>query len=144
MAQDSDISFGQVALGMGLLSKQDLSSCMEDLRGGSAKSDLVSLVREKGLLNESDIARVVLTHKGGIRGCYNRTLLRSPEDEGEVAVRFVISTRGSVTEARVMSSTVNDPELEQCVLERIAQWVFPPEPGCETVVRYSFHFTFDR
>jgi len=59
MPQDSDISFGQVALGMGLLSKQDLSSCMEDLRGASAKSDLVSLIREKGLLNESDIARVL-------------------------------------------------------------------------------------
>ncbi len=98
----------------------------------------------EGCREETDIARVVLSHKGGIRSCYNRTLLRSPGDEGEVAVRFVISTKGSITDSRVISSTVNDPALEECILERIGRWIFPPEPGCETVVRYSFHFTFDR
>lgn len=113
-------------------------------REGAIDGAEFSFVGVEGCREEADIARVVLTHKGGIRGCYNRTLLRSPGDEGEVAVRFVITTRGSVSEAKIISSTVDDPELEQCVLGRIAQWVFPPEPGCETVVRYSFHFTFDR
>ncbi len=113
-------------------------------RGGVIDGAEFSFEGVEGCRDEADIARVVLGHKGGIRGCYNRTLLRSPDDEGEIAVRFVISTRGNVSSAEVIASTVGDPGLEACVIERIGRWTFPPEPGCETVVRYSFHFTFDR
>lgn len=155
---ESGIGFGNgVSSGFGGgIAKQRARDLVASLGDGS--NDQLVLEREKGAIDgaellfegvegcreEADIARIVLSHKGGIRGCYNRALLRSPDDEGEVAVRFVISTRGTITDAEVISSTVQDPALEECVLERIGRWVFPPEPGCETVVRYSFHFTSDR
>lgn len=94
-----------------------------------------------GCREEAEIARVVQSRRGGIRGCYNKSLLREPELEGEITVRFIIGVTGMVTSASILARTFHDPEMEACLSARIMQWTFPPEPGCETVVRYSFHFS---
>lgn len=94
-----------------------------------------------GCRDEHSIARVVLGHRGGIRGCYNRSLLGDPDREGEVGVRFIIDPEGYVTFAEVTGRSFHDSEMEACILSRIREWSFGVEPGCETVVRYSFHFS---
>jgi TonB family protein len=94
-----------------------------------------------GCREETEIARIVRGHRGGVRGCYNRSLLRNPDQSGEVSVRFVISPDGRVTSAKILTRTFHDAEMESCLLERIRAWVFPEQVGCETVVRYSFHFS---
>ncbi len=154
---ESGIGFGSgVGSGFGGgTAKQEAEELVASLGDGSGEK--LVLERREGVIDgtgfsfegadgcrdETEIARIVLSHKGGIRGCYNRTLRRTPGGKGEIAVRFLISTGGDVTGAEVISSTVGDPGLEECVLERIGKWTFPAEPDCETVVRYSFHFTSD-
>jgi TonB family protein len=98
-------------------------------------------LEEGGCREEAEIARVVQGHRGGVRGCYNRSLLRNPNEEGEIGVRFVIDALGRVISAEILARTFHDPEMEGCILERMRAWTFSPTEGCETVVRYSFHFS---
>lgn len=110
-------------------------------RGVLAGGGDLPYVEGGGCREEAEIARIVQGHRGGVRGCYNRSLLRNPDEEGEIGVRFVIDAAGRVVSAEILSRTFHDPEMEACVLERMHAWEFSPTDGCETVVRYSFHFS---
>ena len=112
-----------------------------DKKGVLSDGSELPFIEGGGCREEGEIARVVQSHRGGIRGCYNRSLIHTPGQQGEVGVRFIIDTEGRVSSAEVLSRTFHDPELERCILDRIVLWTFLPEPGCETVVRYSFHFS---
>ncbi|MFH1679573.1 MAG: AgmX/PglI C-terminal domain-containing protein [Candidatus Eisenbacteria bacterium] len=110
-------------------------------RGALAGGGGLPYLEGGGCREEAEIARVVQGHRGGVRGCYNRSLLKNPEQEGEIGVRFVIDAGGRVVSAEILSRTFHDPEMEACVLERMRDWTFSHEEGCETIVRYSFHFS---
>ncbi|MFH1279307.1 MAG: AgmX/PglI C-terminal domain-containing protein [Candidatus Eisenbacteria bacterium] len=110
-------------------------------RGALGDGDDLPFIEGGSCRDEHSIATVVLGHRGGVRGCYNRSLLGDPDREGEVGVRFIIDPGGTVTFAEVTGRGFHDPEMEECILSRIREWSFGPEPGCETVVRYSFHFS---
>lgn len=112
-----------------------------DTRGALGDGENLPFLEGGGCRDEHDIARVVFGHRGGVRGCYNRSLLAHPDREGEIGVRFVIDEAGNVVSAEITSRTFEDPEMEACIAARIREWSFGPEPGCETVVRYSFHFS---
>jgi len=110
-------------------------------RGALSEGSELPFLEGGGCREEAEIARIVRSHRGGVRGCYNRSLLRNPHQAGEIAVRFIIDPDGIVTAAEILSRTFHDSEMESCILARIRQWRFSPEAGCETVVRYSFHFS---
>ncbi len=112
-------------------------------RDGVIDGEELALGGDDGCREESSLASIVQKKKGGIRSCYNRSLIRTPGEQGEIAVRFVIAPRGNITDVSILSSSVADPELEKCILERIYNWSFPAKEGCETVVRYTFHFSFE-
>ena len=123
MTQDSDITFGQVALGMGLLSKGELAFCMESLRGASARSDLVTLVREKGLLKESDIARVLGRMSAGSMvcpKCGSRYVVGKNAAQGKKVVCRRCKTAlvsGDAQPARASDPFVGK-EIAQCRIDR--------------------------
>jgi TonB family protein len=110
-------------------------------KGALAGGGDLPYLESGGCREEAEIARIVQGHRGAIRGCYNRSLLRKPDEEGEIGVRFVIEPAGRVVSAEILSRTFRDPDMEACILERMYEWKFPPEEGCETVVRYAFHFS---
>ncbi len=155
---ESGIGFGD-GMGSGFgggVAKQRASNLVASLGDGS--SDALVLERRDGAIDgaefsldgadgcreEAEIARVVAKHKGGIRSCYNRLLLRSPGREGEVGVRFIISPTGRVHTVDILATTIGESEMEECIKVRIFAWKFPVQNGCETVVRYSFHFSHDQ
>jgi TonB family protein len=74
--------------------------------------------------------------------CYSRQLDREPNLWGKVTVNFTISGDGRVNEALVLSSSLNNTNVEECVLRVIRRIVFPlPRGGGEVIVTYPFLFT---
>ena len=56
-------------------------------------------------------------------------------------MRFTIGTDGRVTKANIVSSSLADEQVKQCILRRIKRWKFPkPDEGTVTV-SYPFIFT---
>jgi TonB family protein len=87
------------------------------------------------------VRRVVHDHAGQIRACYERQLLSSPQLEGKVVVRWQINPDGRVSDVRLQSdeSTVEDRPLQQCIMNQIAAWEFPPpKGGGVALIRYPW------
>jgi len=91
------------------------------------------------------IQRVVRRHNRQLRACYETRLAEHPELTGRVTVRWTIAISGEVTQAEVVSSTLNDDEAERCVVCRVQRMRFPePRTGGEVVVTYPFDFERSR
>lgn len=85
---------------------------------------------------------------GGIENDFRKCFFRNPRDRGSVHVRWRADTSGVVDDTELVRSTVTTPDIENCLLERVAdlrfgrldapstgEWVFvfrlatPPEPA---------------
>ncbi|MCI0696008.1 TonB family protein [candidate division KSB1 bacterium] len=69
-----------------------------------------------------DVRAVVARHKAALQDCYKQALKIAPNLEGEIKVRFTVSTAGHVIAASLLSSTTNNARLEQLILEKIRRW----------------------
>lgn len=76
---------------------------------------------------------------GWIRFAYNRSLRRNPALRGTITLEFNILPSGEVSDCRVASSTLNDPELEHQLVRRFLQLRFPPVTGGINTVVYPIN-----
>jgi TonB family protein len=58
-------------------------------------------------------------NKGAIYALYSRALRERPELQGKMVLEFTIAPSGEVTACRVVSSELNDPELERKIVARV-------------------------
>ncbi len=68
------------------------------------------------------VREVVLSHYSAIQDCYNQELKNNANLKGKVIVRFVISPKGHVIHASIVSSTIPAKEMLDCLLSRILNW----------------------
>jgi TonB family protein len=90
-----------------------------------------------------DVMRVVQSHTRALQDCYKQELRYDPSINGKIKVRFTIDTDGNVKSASIISSTLNSPRMEECILNRIKRWRnFPPcDPAFgDKTYRQSFSF----
>ena len=72
--------------------------------------------------DQASITAILAKHKPAIQDCYQRGLRRDYHLKGKVVVRFVVTPQGEVSEAEVVSSTLNNVRVEDCVLTHIKRW----------------------
>jgi TonB family protein len=78
----------------------------------------------KGSRSREEIERVFDANKGRIFTLYNRALRENPALQGKVVLRLTIAPDGRVTFCEVVSSELNDPELEKGLVQRVLQFQF--------------------
>lgn len=106
------------------------------------KSDIATgEITASGSLDSSAIASVVKSKISGIKYCYEKELKNNPKLAGKVTVNFTIGETGEVTQYAIESSTLNNAEVEQCILRMIRRWKFPAPSGGTVNVSYPFIFT---
>ena len=94
-----------------------------------------------GALDRALIDGVVKEQLPKIRYCYQKALMKKPWLTGEMKVKFTIAAGGEVSAAEVKSSTLNDAEVERCVVDRFRTMMFPkPQGGGIVIVSYPFVF----
>jgi len=76
-----------------------------------------------------------------IRYCYRVQLIREPLLAGYLAMKFVIAVDGSVSRADIAASTMNDPQVESCMVKVFQQLQFP-QPANDGVVIVTYPFIF--
>ncbi len=94
----------------------------------------------RGTLDPRVISQAIASHYGEVRYCYEKQLKIHPELEGKLMVKFTIGESGRVRSAIVTESTINNIEVESCVLYKIKGWRFPPPQGGEVSVIFPFIF----
>lgn len=83
-------------------------------RGGSGKASR----------SEEEIAMVFDRNAGSIHSMYQRALRDKPELKGKVVFQITISPAGEITKCEILSSELNDPELERKLAARIKLFRF--------------------
>jgi TonB family protein len=93
----------------------------------------------QGSLDKELIRQVIHRNRNQIRYCYEAQLTRHPKLNGKVAIKFIITSQGTVSTSQVAQSTLSNPELEQCIASRVQTWQFPkPKGGGVVIVTYPF------
>ena len=74
--------------------------------------------------SREEIELVFDKNKGAIFALYNRALRRDPSLEGKLVLRLTIAPNGTVTMCEVVSSELNDSELERKLVQRVKLFRF--------------------
>ncbi len=75
-------------------------------------------------------------------GCYEQALVRDKSLTGNMTLWLHVTEKGgTVTEVEVENSTVNDPELTQCVQNSLVGVSIDPKPKANLKVEYQLEFT---
>ncbi|MCA9582137.1 MAG: AgmX/PglI C-terminal domain-containing protein [Myxococcales bacterium] len=111
---------------------------------GKKKERVVSVTqgqpRVNGYLSPEQINRVVRANKAQIQYCYEVEVQKQPSLRGKLQVEWRINLQGSVTSARIQSSSLRNGRVEGCIVRQIRRWRFPKPDGGEVVVLYPFIF----
>lgn len=90
-------------------------------------------------LDRDQIQAVIQQNIHDVRFCYEQGLKDNPQLSGRVTVYFVIGGNGVVKRAQVVSSTLQNAQVEACMIEKLKRWTFPlPEGGVDVEVTYPF------
>jgi hypothetical protein len=96
-----------------------------------------------GGLNQEQIRRVVIAHKGALQACYEIEAEKDPSLRGGVTVSWTIDPSGAVTSAGLAGSTIHNARVEGCVLRQVHAWHFPSSDGSSQAV-FPFAFGIGR
>ncbi len=78
----------------------------------------------KASRSREEIELVFDKNKGAIFALYNRALRADPTLEGKLVLRLTIAPSGEVTFCEVVSSELEDPDLEQKLVQRVRMFRF--------------------
>ena len=78
----------------------------------------------KATRSEEEIALVFDRNKGAIYALYTRALRDKPDLQGKVVLELTIGADGSVQKCQIVSSELNDPELERKLIARVKSFRF--------------------
>lgn len=94
-----------------------------------------------GTIDKRIIQKIVRQHTGEIRSCYERELAKVKGLNGRIVAVWIIDMHGSVTKAGIKESTMNNSNVENCMVNFIKSWRFPiPKGGGMASVEYPFVF----
>jgi len=96
-------------------------------------------VSVRGGVRRRAMARAINAHLPEIHECLARWSVMLDSDR-EAWLEWTISTGGKVLSARVKSSSLENPELEACILERFKTWSFPKPRSGIARVTYPLRF----
>lgn len=122
------------------LSGRETTKVDSKLAAGGTEVKASKTNRDVSGRSEEEIRRVMDKNKAAIFAIYNRALRQNPTLQGKVVVKMVIEPNGSVSAASVVSSDLNDPDLEGKIISRLKLIRFAADNVTQTSLNYSFDF----
>jgi periplasmic protein TonB len=111
--------------GQGSLTGHDttqVTSAILSAKGGNAVQR--GQGASKAARSREEIELVFDRNKGAIYALYSRALRDQPDLKGKVVVELTISPAGDITNCKIVSSELNDPDLERKLVARIKLFHF--------------------
>lgn len=111
------------------------SAANEPTAGGAGRT------RPDGGIAQASVRRALVEGERAPRQCYERRLLARPELSGQVTVRVDVDGGGVVHNVTVTTSTLQDPQVERCLLTEVQGLRFPSTGGGGRITA-DHRFTF--
>ncbi|MCU7905150.1 MAG: TonB family protein [Candidatus Thiodiazotropha sp. (ex Epidulcina cf. delphinae)] len=115
------------------------SSITDDAQASAAKRKNKGK-NHKGNRTREEIQLVFDQNKGAVYALYNRALRKDPTLRGKVMLELTISPKGKVTNCRILSSELNDGQLERKLISRIKLFKFQSKDVETAIVSYPIDF----
>ena len=80
---------------------------------------LYDIIAPKGL-TKNDVQKVVQAHLADLGKCLN-----DKNVQGEIALELTINADGTVKNIDVVSSSLKDAKVQQCIIEQMKKWLLP-------------------
>lgn len=116
-----------------------VDSKLEEVTEAAEKAREVA-IREKTYRGDKAIRQKMEEAKSRIFAIYNRALRKNPTLQGKVMFKLIIEPNGSVSDAEIVSSDLNDPDLERKLLAAVRFIDFGASDVLQTTLNYSFDF----
>lgn len=94
----------------------------------------------KGNRTREEIQTVFDQNKGAVYALYNRALRKDPTLRGKVVLELTISPSGQVIKCRIVSSELNNEQLEHKLISRIKLFKFATKDVDTAIVSYPIDF----
>jgi hypothetical protein len=111
---------------------------------GRGKGDFQVIVGRtitKGCLSQQAVSRVINRAQSQAKYCYEKELTRNPTLAGKITTSFVIGASGDVNHIEITNSTMDSPDVEECLKRVVERLRFPPcEGGGVAEVTYPWIF----
>jgi hypothetical protein len=91
-------------------------------------------------LSKAEVSGVVRAHMASVKWCFERALTKNATLNGTVVMNWSVEPDGRVSEAIVASSTLNDSDVERCIVRQVAHWTFPKSSRRTPVAAFPFAF----
>ena len=95
------------------------------------------------LLGEIDpevIDGYIKNNRFDLQLCYELALRRNEQAAGVMELRWRIDSRGTISELALISTSIKDPRMTDCIRKKIATWRFPRPRNGSVEVSYPFEF----
>ncbi len=88
------------------------------------ESELLNTVpkNHQKMRSPEQVTAVILSHNQSIQDCYKQILKRRPSVKGKIVLRFSVTTAGTIRKVEIIQSTLNDRQLENCIIRRVKRW----------------------
>ena len=96
------------------------------------KVELGEISTTNGLSKET-IQKILKQQIPSIELCYQKALEKKPNIQGDVTLQLIIDSKGQVIKVSLVSSKLNNKNLEQCIIQKIKELTFPTPEGTEKV-----------
>lgn len=126
------------------------SGALSDHTAGSVSSRLASDVganratrtgnSSKAARSQEEIELVFDRNKGAIYALYTRAMRERADLQGKMVLQLTISPAGDVTDCRLLSSELNDPELEAKIVARVKLFKFEAKDVETITARKTIEF----
>ncbi|MCC6301299.1 MAG: AgmX/PglI C-terminal domain-containing protein [Gammaproteobacteria bacterium] len=93
-----------------------------------------------GARSSEEIQMVFDRNKGTLNAIYNRALRQNPALAGKVVLKLTIAPDGTVSQCELVSSELNDPELERKLIARVQLFDFGKKSAAATTITYPIDF----
>jgi len=94
----------------------------------------------RGPLTQETIKDVIHEHHADLRACALRRPEALQQTAGKIVVSFTILPSGKVERVGRHSATLEEPELEKCLLETVKVWTFPRPKKGAVEIHFPFRF----
>jgi Ca-activated chloride channel family protein len=109
--------------------------CKDEPLASKPKSVSVELgeITINGGLSKEAIQNGLRQQFPSIELCYQKALAKKSNIQGQATFQLAIDSRGRVTKVILVSTKLNDKNLEQCILGKMKELFFPTPEGTEKV-----------
>jgi hypothetical protein len=123
-----------------ILSLICLTGCVSQPKSQKHESS-VQITAGNSSPTRDDVRATIRSALSDVKGCYESALKKDKSLEGKLVIRFEFEKTGKVTKRETKTTSLNEPEMETCVCQKISELNFPVIPDNKTaVVDYPFIF----